>query len=254
MTDPKPDSFPPDAEIDREMRRRTRRSFLVGGLAAAAGLAGLEWIASRPLEDGLAWPLRRVLRVNEKIARSLYSQGRGAREYPLDQAVRTVRVNEDIGMPEEVDPEDWPVLVEGAASGSLKTSLQEIQQLPKVEFVTELKCVEGWSQKVHWGGARFADFVKKFPAHGNAQYVGMETPSRGYYVGLDMASAIHPQTLLCYEMNGKPLELEHGAPLRLAIPSKYGIKNIKGVGRITFADQRPRDYWEERGYDWYAGV
>ena len=82
----------------------------------------------------------------------------------------------------------------------------------------------------------------------------METPSGDYYVGLDMASAMHPQTLLCYEMNGKPLEYHHGAPLRLAITSKYGIKNIKSVGRIVYAAKRPHDYWEERGYDWYAGV
>ena len=85
------------------------------------------------------------------------------------------------------------------------------------------------------------------------EYVGMVTPDGGYYVGLDMASALHPQTLLCYEMNGEPLTLEHGAPLRLAIPVKYGIKNIKRIGAITYASQRPADYWAEQGYDWYAG-
>jgi DMSO/TMAO reductase YedYZ molybdopterin-dependent catalytic subunit len=82
----------------------------------------------------------------------------------------------------------------------------------------------------------------------------MATPDEGYYVGLDMASALHPQTLLCYEMNGKPLALEHGAPLRLAIPVKYGIKNLKRIGTITYTDQKPADYWAERGYDWYAGL
>ena len=89
------------------------------------------------------------------------------------------------------------------------------------------------------------------------RYVAMETPDGGYYVGLDMASALHPQTLLCYEMNGKPLDEldeDHGAPLRLAIPVKYGIKNIKRIGTIRYTDDRPKDYWAEQGYDWYAGL
>lgn len=145
-------------------------------------------------------------------------------------------------------------------------SLKEIQALPRTEIVTELKCIEGWSTIVHWVGCRLLDFMKKYPPATKSgrpfdpnrlddlpEYVSMETPDAAYYVSLDMASALHPQTLLCYEMNGKPLELEHGAPLRLAIPVKYGIKNIKNIGKIKFTDERPRDYWGELGYDWYAG-
>jgi DMSO/TMAO reductase YedYZ molybdopterin-dependent catalytic subunit len=69
-----------------------------------------------------------------------------------------------------------------------------------------------------------------------------------------MRSALQSQTLLCYEMNGSPLAIENGAPLRLVIPTKYGIKNIKRIGTITYTDQRPADYWAEEGYDWYAGL
>jgi DMSO/TMAO reductase YedYZ molybdopterin-dependent catalytic subunit len=83
--------------------------------------------------------------------------------------------------------------------------------------------------------------------------VSLETPGRGYYVGLDIESALHPQTLLAYEMNGAPLQPMHGAPLRLAIPVKYGIKNIKRIGTIRYTNVRPADFWAERGYDWYAG-
>ena len=81
----------------------------------------------------------------------------------------------------------------------------------------------------------------------------MQTPDGEYYVGLDMASAMHSQTLLCSEMDGRPLEPEHGGPLRLVIPVKYGVKNLKRIGKIEFSDSRPKDYWAERGYDWYAG-
>jgi DMSO/TMAO reductase YedYZ molybdopterin-dependent catalytic subunit len=134
--------------------------------------------------------------------------------------------------------------------------MDDIRALPKVEMTTELRCIEGWSDIVHWGGARFADFAARYrvsePDPDLA--VSMETPDGAYYVGLDLPSAMHPQTLLCYEMNGKPLEPAHGAPLRLVIPVKYGIKNIKRIGRIRFMTKKPDDYWAERGYDWYAGL
>src|SRR5262249_41855042 len=100
-----------------------------------------------------------------------------------------------------------------------------------------------------------SDFVAKYATLeiDPDAYVGMATPDGKYYVGLDAASALHPQTLLAYEMNGQPLEEKHGAPLRLAIPVKYGIKNIKRIGKISYQTARPRDFWGEDGYDWYAG-
>jgi DMSO/TMAO reductase YedYZ molybdopterin-dependent catalytic subunit len=82
----------------------------------------------------------------------------------------------------------------------------------------------------------------------------MQTPGNGYYIGVEMVSALHPQSLLAYEMNGKPLENRHGAPLRLVIPVKYGIKNLKRIGRIEYTDTRPADYWAEQGYDYYSGL
>ncbi len=134
-------------------------------------------------------------------------------------------------------------------------------------MTTELKCIEGWSTIVRWAGASLRDFATVYPPptrngstpdvrnrpHDLVRYVSLATPDDGYYVGLDMPGALHPQTLLCYEMNGQPLSLDHGAPLRLVIPVKYGIKSIKRIGRITYTDERPRDFWAERGYDWYAG-
>jgi DMSO/TMAO reductase YedYZ molybdopterin-dependent catalytic subunit len=134
--------------------------------------------------------------------------------------------------------------------------------------VTELKCVEGWSQVVHFGGVRFGDFLKTFglgtrsgrapDPEGNPsdlyRYVSLATPDESYYVGLDLASALHAQTLLCDTMNDEPLTGEHGAPVRLYLTVKYGYKSIKRLGRIRFQDDRPRDYWADRGYDWYAGL
>src|SRR5436190_14318537 len=115
-------------------------------------------------------------------------------------------------------------------------------------MTTELKCIEGWSVIVTWAGCRLSDFAAVYrPGTRNGtpsdvrnrprdlvRYVALETPDGGYYVGMDMASALHPQTLLCYEMNGQPLSIDHGAPLRLVTTVKYGIKSIKRIGRITF--------------------
>src|SRR5438128_314472 len=79
------------------------------------------------------------------------------------------------------------------------------------------------------------------------QYVGLITPDEEYYVGIDMPSALHPQTILCYEHNGKPLPMNQGYPLRLIIPVKYGIKSLKRIGTIFFDNDKPADYWAERG-------
>ena len=131
-------------------------------------------------------------------------------------------------------------------------------------MTTELRCIEGWSDgralgRRAAGRPRLGSPVWRPAAAGRTtrqdllDYAALETPDGDYYVGLDMASALHPQTLLCYEMDGQPLTPEHGAPLRLVIPVKYGIKNLKRIGTIRFTDVRPADYWAERGYDWYAG-
>jgi DMSO/TMAO reductase YedYZ molybdopterin-dependent catalytic subunit len=142
-----------------------------------------------------------------------------------------------------------------APQPGLLLTLDHIRALPRIEMVTQLKCIEGWSEIVHWGGARLSDFVAAYHTDTASlpRYVGMDTPNGEYYVGLFKEDALHPQTLLCYEMNSEPLTREHGAPLRLVTPLKYGIKHLKQIGRISFTNQKPHDYWAENGYDWNAG-
>jgi DMSO/TMAO reductase YedYZ molybdopterin-dependent catalytic subunit len=238
-----------------EFKRHNRRSFMVAAVAAAGGLAGFQWLRTRRDDNGALWPLRRMLEVNEQIWRDFFRKSREAPVFARSLAAPEPRLNGDIGLKSDMDVAAWKLHVSGDRENGMDAdlTLDQIKSLPKREMVTELKCIEGWSQIIEWAGARFSDFAAQYGPPTMTGYVGMETPDRGYYVGLDSDSALHPQTLLCYEMNGKPLTLEHGAPLRLVIPVKYGIKNIKRIGSIHFTNRRPDDYWAEQGYDWYAG-
>jgi DMSO/TMAO reductase YedYZ molybdopterin-dependent catalytic subunit len=255
-----------DDAIRRELRKRTRRAFLTGGIAAAAGATAFGLVYTAANEDHIPWPLRRVLQLNERVGGAVFRRGQLSPQFPADSAAEP-RVNGVIGLGDGFDPARWRLTVEQPAGPALRVGLDEIKKLPRTEIVTELRCIEGWSEVVQWAGVSLLDFASRYrlgTRGGTAPdpdgkpgdllpYVSLETPGGDYYVGLDIASALHPQTLLCYEMNGEPLTPDHGAPLRLAIPVKYGIKNIKRIGTIRFTDARPADYWAERGYDWYAG-
>ena len=143
-------------------------------------------------------------------------------------------------------------------SGLLLT-MGDITSLPHHDLVTQFKCIEGWSQIVHWGGYRLADLIAKYPpARGKdgslPKYVYMETPDGDYYCGFSLQACMHPQSLLATEMAGRPLAQWHGAPLRLHMPIKYGYKQIKRIGLIAYTDMQPDDYWTKLGYDWYAGL
>lgn len=146
-----------------------------------------------------------------------------------------------------------------AGTPGLLLTIDDILKLPRHELVTEFKCIEGWSQIIHWGGVRMADFIDAYPPAKKPdgslpRYVYMETPNGDYYVGYDLQVCRHPQTLLVTEMAGKPLTQRHGAPLRLHAPTKYGYKQIKRIGLIAYTDLKPDDYWTKLGYDWYAGL
>ncbi|MFD2932816.1 molybdopterin-dependent oxidoreductase [Spirosoma flavum] len=257
----------PESDIPESVvRRQMIKSFGWFTLAAAVPVGVYEWITNSPKLLGVKKPLRRVLDANEQIAETYFSDTHLVPTFPVNQAAKNARVNGYDGIKTPI-PEDWKLQIDRPGAESLMLTIADIKALPKHEMVYEFKCIEGWSQVQHWGGARLSDFLEKYKLgtkSGNApnpdttddlfKHVGMETPDKGYYVGIDMESAMHPQTLLAYELNGEPITAPHGAPLRLIIPVKYGVKNLKRIGRIFFADERPRDFWTERGYDYYVGL
>ncbi|MDQ2835655.1 MAG: molybdopterin-dependent oxidoreductase [Acidobacteriota bacterium] len=171
-------------------------------------------------------------------------------EYKKSQEGKRPRGQEEAGESDDtLDP----------GTPGLLLTLEDVTSLPHHELVTEFKCIEGWSQVVHWGGYRLADLIAKYPPARKPdgslpKYVYMETPDGDYYCGYSMQACLHPQSLLATEMAGRPLAQWHGAPLRLHMPIKYGYKQIKRIALIAYTDTQPDDYWTKLGYDWYAGL
>ena len=242
--------------IEQQIRRRTIRSFVVFFLLLGTGGVLFMRLYHQEKDAGVQKTLRKGLELNEKILTSTFSKNRTAKEYPVSEAVKNVRVNGDAGMDDNFDYHTWKLKVVRNAGDTFFLSINDIRKLPKTDIVFDFKCIEGWDQVTHWAGVRFSDFIKAY--HLDAQtlerYVGLQTPDNEYYVGIDIASMMQKQTILCYEMNGKPLPLSQGYPLRLIIPVKYGIKHLKRIGTLYFSNKRPADYWAERGYDYYSGL
>ncbi|WP_419805225.1 molybdopterin-dependent oxidoreductase [Terriglobus sp.] len=352
-----------DAGVLAASRRRTRRSFLIGGVAAVGAYGFYHWLDYGPHRDMLPTLVDRAYDANAAISRGVFREHALAPTYPLNRA-ETLRVNGVFGLKKTLKPETWRLQLVGASdaerhpqyvkdvtaweygyqageshddqghdtktdpskqssikmapapmlgktqadenkssqdNGSKQQDQDQDQQkdaqddnqtgrkprgleeagesdstleagtpgllltlndflphLKRYEMVTQFKCIEGWSQIVHWAGVRFADFLEMFPpalVNGREpRYVYMETPDGDYYVGYDLHVLRHPQTLLVTEMMGAPLTQSHGAPLRLHTPTKYGYKQIKRIGLIAYTDDKPDDYWTKLGYDWYAGL
>jgi DMSO/TMAO reductase YedYZ molybdopterin-dependent catalytic subunit len=240
---------------EQELKRRSRRSFMALGAGAIGAAAGWYWLNGQPLDDEIPRPLRKVLGFNEGMVRNaLYSDNNLAKRYPAS-AIGKIKVNGEIGMDKPVDLAAWSLTLAPFGSPEKKLDLADVQSLPRYEEIIDFKCVEGWSTVTQFAGARLSDFTSKFaPGSQKAAFVGMQTPLNDYYIGVDMPSALHPQSLLAWEMNGAPVTDRHGAPLRLVMPVKYGIKNIKRIARIEYTNKRPPDYWAEQGYDYYSGL
>jgi DMSO/TMAO reductase YedYZ molybdopterin-dependent catalytic subunit len=239
-------------------KRRSRRSFLGFGAAALVGFGGFKYVQGRPenqnIPDVIRWGLERNRDVWSTISATgdAPTFGVGDRE--------DLRVNGLLGMRRgntreflDVETENWQIRVIGVGGANLGTvTIPEIKALPVQEVTWEHKCIEGWSNIVGWTGTRFSDFAAAYPDDWG--YVSFRTPDERYYVGWDRDTVLHDQTLMAWQLNGEPLSQRHGAPLRIATPLKYGIKQLKRIGIIEFTNDQPGDYWGERGYDWHAGL
>ena len=327
-----------DAEVLAASRRRTRRSFLIGGAAAAGAYGFYHWLDYGPHRDMLPSLIDRTYDANAAISRGVLRDHALAPTYPKSKA-EPMRINGVVGLKKDLKLDTYRLQVVGARGaethpryvkdvtaweygyesgksdkdeghdtktdpskstadkmapapmlgnaeqdenhtgrkprgmgesgesdstldpgtpGLLLTLDDFLPKLQRHEMVTQFKCIEGWSQISQWAGVRFADFLDMFPPEPidgkEPRYVYMETPDGDYYVGYDLHALRHPQALLVTEMMGEPITQNHGAPLRLHTPTRYGYKQIKRIALIAYTNDKPDDYWTKLGYDWYAGL
>jgi hypothetical protein len=222
-----------------------------------AGL-GYGVISSGPTKDGAPALLRRSFEFNQSVSEHLVGVSRESVTLGSPGLEKEIRVNGDIGLEDDLDSDAYRIEVKWSDHVQ-RVALKDLLALPRTSVATLFKCVEGWSDPLQYSGVKFSDFAHKFglgkkPDGSDYRYVGFETPDSRYYVSIDFPSLMHPQSVLAFEMDGRPLSEDNGAPVRLIIPIKYGIKSIKRIGRIVFSDERPKDYWAERGYDWFSGL
>ena len=150
--------------------------------------------------------------------------------------------------------ENWSLTVSGAVRKPGDYKLAQIQSLPRFRQNTRHVCVEGWDVIGRFGGARLSDFLTMIGADTSARFIAV-TCADDYYETLDMATALHPQTLLCYEMYDQPLTRQHGAPLRLNVPTKVGYKQAKYLTDLKVTNIVEKvGYWEDQGYSAFYGL
>ena len=152
-----------------------------------------------------------------------------------------------------IAPRGWSLKVGGLVDRPRHFSLQDLMAMPRTDCRVEHHCVEGWSVTADWHGVRLRDLAAVVGAQ-KVGYVEFKSFDSDYWSSWDRDSALHPQTLIAYGMNGKPLSPAHGAPARLYGSVKLGYKNVKYLTEINFLDRETGGYWEQQGYEWFAGT
>jgi DMSO/TMAO reductase YedYZ molybdopterin-dependent catalytic subunit len=241
-------------------RRLNRRDLLRVGLAAgpATLLAACGWTGGSLLESRLM----RFSRVNDWVGEKLwFSRRRLAPQYPTSERTAaamfpgySIAYNRTSVYPVEQQPGPWALEVSGHVRKPVRLTLPMLQALPSVTYTVKHHCVEGWTAIGTWTGVPLSAIVAMVEPTPPAHYLRLDTFDNKYYNGWDLASAMHPQTILAYAMNDHLLTPKHGAPLRLYSPVKLGYKLTKYLTTITFTDERAGGYWEDQGYPWFGGV
>jgi DMSO/TMAO reductase YedYZ molybdopterin-dependent catalytic subunit len=257
------------------LRRWTRRDILLFGMGATAAVAAGGYLLPETtlerlgiIHENNTWPkkeslLNGALRIDDDVAEALYSRNRLAPTYTKSQ-ITPLRNNYNGATPHPGYIPEWRLTLDGLDSGlSVSLNIRNLFASFQVhEQISRLVCVEGWSAIAWWAGFRFDELLRAHPPVSQAKWARLESSVNvgrwgnpdPYFVSLDLSTARHAQTLLATHLNGKPLTVEHGAPLRLIAPVKLGLKNIKAITRITYTKDEPADYWAKRGYSRYDGI
>lgn len=237
-----------------ELAKAQRRLFLKSGLSVGA----LAMLTGCNMQDGdtfdkVLWAMSRW---NDRVQAWLFGETyRLAPTYSVSQLTKPFPFNafySEYDAP-EVDLSGWKLEVSGQVADKRSWTVQDLRKLPQAEQITQLYCIEGWGAIGQWSGVPLKTFLQRIGADLTARYVGFKCADR-YYGSIDMASALHPQTILALDFGRQPLSVDYGSPLRLRIPTKLGFKNPKYIMAMFVTNTYPGGYWEDQGYNWFSGV
>jgi DMSO/TMAO reductase YedYZ molybdopterin-dependent catalytic subunit len=230
-----------------------RRRLLRGGmsLGALTLLTGCDLSDSDTVQDLLA----KFSAWNDRVQAALFSGTRLAPEFPEAMAVKDFRYNAWYGAEKAPDlkPADYRLMLSGLIADKKPWTVEQLYALPQVSQVTRHVCVEGWSMIGKWSGTPLRTFLQRVGADLTAKYVGFECAD-GYYEGMDMPTALHPQTIMAFRLSDEILPRKYGYPFKIRVPTKLGFKNPKFVTAIYVTNQRPHGFWTDRGYNWFSGI
>jgi DMSO/TMAO reductase YedYZ molybdopterin-dependent catalytic subunit len=237
----------------------SRRDFMRLGLVAPASLAAAcGWDGGSLLEPRL----RAISRINDWVGEKiLLSPTRLAREYPVGARTPPARfpaysitANRTGQFPTPPGGREWALEVGGLVATPARLTRPMIEALPRVTYTVKHHCVEGWTAVATWTGVPVSVIVNMVQPRPEARYLRFDSFDSRYFNGWDLTSAMHPQTILAYAYNDRPLMAEHGAPVRLYSPIKLGYKMTKYLTTMSFTRERPGGYWEDQGYPWLGGI
>jgi DMSO/TMAO reductase YedYZ molybdopterin-dependent catalytic subunit len=238
----------PSGMNERDYRRVTRRELLKVAPVLALGAFAIPSFQRSLLKKGLEfsdWASAHLFRQGHLAPTFADSQLTPFEKFPIN--------GYDVDDPDVIF-ESWTLTVTGTVQKPGGYRLDQIQALPRVRQNTRHVCVEGWDVIGRFGGARLSDFLTMIGADTSARFLTVRCAD-DYYESLDMETALHAQTLLCYEMYDQPLSREHGAPLRLNIPTKVGYKQAKYLTDLKVTNVLDKvGYWEDQGYSSFYGL
>lgn len=233
-----------------------RRKFmeLAGASAWTALLAACDSRGPRGAEKILRYAERK----NESLERALFRHT--AMDAPIagsrltGKALPSYFVSKTVPIWNEAERGRWTLEVSGLVNRPLKLTLDDLQKLPRTTQRVNHYCVEGWTAVEEWTGCRLRDLARLAGVQPEGKYVDFQSFDSGYHESWDLESAMHPQTVVAYGLDGHLLGPAHGAPARVYSPTKLGYKNTKYLTRIVFMPVRNGGYWSDEGYEWYGGV
>ncbi|WP_371869088.1 molybdopterin-dependent oxidoreductase [Duganella margarita] len=224
-----------------------QRSLTLGGLTLLTGCAPDN-------QDSIDAALTGISRFNDRVQGLLFDPNRLAPTYPDSMIAQPFPFNAYYGEEDirEIDGDSWRLELSGMIADRKPWTLTQLRALPQQSQVTRHICVEGWSAIGKWGGVPFSHFLRHVGADLSAKYVGFKCAD-DYFTSIDMATALHPQTLMALSYNDQTLPPRYGFPMKLRMPTKLGYKNPKHIQAIFVTNTYPGGYWEDQGYNWFGG-